>query len=190
MKIVVLTLNPPTLQLEFDPVEVEHELFQTAKTEATKEKSVEVMSETIKQYDTTKLDTAVAEVGKAEPDIEKLDIDKIEEPLPSTLIITTELDEKEDPMTVLGKFVDQTREKLCGDVLVEVDEKTGEDIKDYKTIPQFKIGVMETIETYETVKQDIEQVKEDIKVEQVEPIDEKPVEPVKEETKEEIRVIK
>lgn len=188
MKIVVLVESPPTLLLEFDPSEVTHELFDTAKVEATKDEKIEIMTESIKPYDTTALDTAVVEVGKQEPDIEKIDIEKIDEPLPSTLVITGEPVENEPAINTLGRFVDQIREKYCGDVIPIIDEKTGEDIKDYKSIPRFSIGRMETLETYEAVKVEAETLKaEAIKEEpiDVKPIEEEPVdvEPIKEEVR-------
>ena len=174
MKIVVLVETPPTLQLEFDPVETEHELFQTAKVEATKSDKVEVMSESIRSYDTTALDVAGAEMVKEDPYLEKLDMEQIPEPEPSILIITGEPIQNEPPITTLGRFVDEIREKYCGDVIPVIDEKTGEDIKDYKQIPRFSIGRMETLETYEAVKVEAEAII-------AEAIKEEPIEPIKEE---------
>jgi hypothetical protein len=159
MKIVVLTETPPTLQLLFDPSEVQHELFQTAKAEMVKPEAVSVMSEDIK----------ITEVGFIEPMVLlKEDIRPepvpIQPPEPSEIIITEDPDPELPAMVQLGRLVDNTREQYCGDVQyeyeevevtpAEYDEKDNlitEAVmelkplqKDFSKCPQFKLGTLST----------------------------------------------
>lgn len=170
MKIVPIQESPPVIILEFDPVEVEHSLFQTAKAEAVKPVGIELMTESIKETKDT-LPTDFEDL--------KDQIDTIDKPLVSTITITGEAVKGEHPTVTLGKLVDNIREKFTGDVLPVIDEKTGEDIKDYKKIPQYQIGKLETVERYEKAVAEVEAEKQE---EASKPVDEKPVEdPIKEE---------
>lgn len=149
MKIIIIQENPPTLQLLFDPVEVKDTKFTVATAEATKHEKVDVMVEDIK-----------TEIAK--PD---------EIPEASTIILTKEKDNKLPDSQNIGRFIDETREKYCGDVISEVDEKTGEDKKDYTKIPQFKIGVLETIDTAaEKIEEDVTEAKPEPVEDEVEDI--------------------
>ena len=185
MKIIVMVESPPTLLLEFDPAEIEHELFETAKTEITKNPfeetgftrntKIEIMNENIKETKYTDAEIGFIEPmtpKKGEKIIEPLPIEPIIiDPEPSTITITGEIVENEPPMTTLGRTIDSIREKYCGDVIPlesEIDKKTGETIykeKDLTNCPQFKIGSMETIDA---AKAEEEQLQQQIEINEIE----------------------
>lgn len=142
MKIVILNEKSPTIQLEFDPEEIEHSLFETANTEVSKSSKIDVLSKKIQSKPVLVKDSGEKE-GKGE-------LIK-EEPIPSTIILTTPLIKGETPTQTLGRFVDEVREKYCGDV----ESEEGKKGKDYSKIPRFQLGVMPTIDTYEKSEENL-----------------------------------
>jgi hypothetical protein len=211
MKIVVIKTDQITIDLEFDPVEVDHTLFTPTKEAITTPKETKVLDEDIRPLskedltlftqsaDKIKADlTTIVEVTEAPTKEGEEEVIKEEEvfiepaTIPETSIIRIEqpLTHKEDPMVELGKFVDSIREKYCGDVIPEeIDKETEEPIpKDMSKIPQFTIGSLETVDKYEAIVAEALDFMGE--VEPIEPIKEE--EPVIKETptEEEVRVIK